>query len=286
MTAQFNQGNTYLKKILLFTDLDGTLLEEATYSAHLSRPALKKLQAWDVSIIFCSSKTRAEQLLLQKELGIKDPFIAENGSAIVIPSGTFSRGEEDHEDALCNHQILVLGLKAEEIRNKLKNVKQQTGITYQSFNDLTNEEVAHLTGLDFESASRAKSREYSETIVTHFRPLTLEKFVQECAIVDLKCVAGGRYLTVTGQGADKGNAVRNLTELYKSKYSDIVTIGIGDSLNDAPMLKAVDIPYLVKRSNGQFVNVNIENLNYLDAIGPYGFVKMVDEIKKRVLKPE
>ena len=156
-----------MKKILLFTDLDGTLLDEATYSAHVSQPALKKLQEWDVSVIFCSSKTRAEQVLLQKELDIRAPFIAENGSVIVVPSVTFFPDEEEQEEAPYDSQVLVLGLKAEGIRKKLKNVKQKTGIVYQSFSDLTNEEVARITGLDLESASRAKSREYSETIITH-----------------------------------------------------------------------------------------------------------------------
>ena len=47
---------------------------------------------------------------------------------------------------------------------------------------------------------------------------------------------------------DKGKAVRALKELYSEKFLEIKTIGLGDSLNDLPMLEAVDVPVLVKRA--------------------------------------
>jgi len=269
-----------VNKIILFTDLDGTLLDEKSYSAYLSLPALRKLQAWDITIVFCSSKTRAEQETLQKELAVQGPFIVENGSAIFLPTHTIVTKAHFVEKSDAT-QTIVLGMPIKDIRKTLSQIVSKTGINYQSFSDLSNEQVAQSTGLDLESAKRAKKREYSETIVTKFNSAELELFIHECESSGLKCTMGGRYLSVIGKGADKGKAVQALTAHYRSGYEDILTVGIGDSPNDAPMLGAVDFPYLVQRPNGQFESMKIDNLMYVNAMGPMGFTQMVEDLKRR-----
>ena len=76
-------------KIVVFTDLDGTLLDRTTYSYASAVPALESLRQKKIPIVFCSAKTSAEQEAYRKELGIGDPFIVENGGAIFIPYGYF-----------------------------------------------------------------------------------------------------------------------------------------------------------------------------------------------------
>jgi predicted mannosyl-3-phosphoglycerate phosphatase (HAD superfamily) len=49
-----------LKKVL-FTDLDGTLLDLSSYSSKVVQSAVSRLKDADISIVFCSSKTFAEQ---------------------------------------------------------------------------------------------------------------------------------------------------------------------------------------------------------------------------------
>ena len=49
-----------MAKIIVFTDLDGTLLHPRTYSFEAAMPALKLIKEKDVPLILCSSKTRAE----------------------------------------------------------------------------------------------------------------------------------------------------------------------------------------------------------------------------------
>jgi len=106
------------------------------------------------------------------------------------------------------------------------------------------EEVAKITGLSLEMARLAKNREFSETVVEIDEEAlkTLEK--------DFNVLIGGRFIHVYGKEADKGKAVEILTELYRSKYGDVITIGIGNSYTDIPMLKSVDIPALVKNPDG------------------------------------
>jgi mannosyl-3-phosphoglycerate phosphatase len=76
-----------------------------------------------------------------------------------------------------------------------------------------------------------------------------------------------------------------LTSFYKKKHKDIVTIGIGDSLNDAPMLASVDLPILVKKPDGTYdADIHIPNLLKTDGIGPEGWNTIMLNLLRNNLK--
>ncbi|MBK7940021.1 MAG: HAD hydrolase family protein [Lewinellaceae bacterium] len=77
------------RPLVVFTDLDGTLIDHHTYGIEGSREAMRKLAGRNAPLVFCSSKTFAEQVHLQRALGIFQPFIFENGSAAAVPRGFF-----------------------------------------------------------------------------------------------------------------------------------------------------------------------------------------------------
>lgn len=70
---------------------------------------------------------------------------------------------------------------------------------------------------------------------------------------------------------DKGEAVRYLIECYRRQAEHhrdpLITVGIGNSLNDLPMLKAVNRPILVQQPNGSYEQ-DIELLGLIHAPGP------------------
>ena len=74
-------------QLLVVTDLDGTLLDQQTYSYELCLPALRRLRASRIPIVMCSTKTSAEMLPLWRELELDAPFICESGGAIYFPDG-------------------------------------------------------------------------------------------------------------------------------------------------------------------------------------------------------
>lgn len=269
-------------KIIVFTDLDGTLLDHETYSAASSLPAVRVLQARGADIVLCSSKTRSEQAALCDELDVNDPFIVENGSAVIMPLHSMTTATEivvEYDGT----RVLVLGKPVDEIRTILKQVTEDTIISYRSFSDLSPEEVSQLTGLDIASAKLAKEREYSETIISSFSIDETSTFIAACQAYKLQCSWGGRFLSVTGEGADKGRAARMLTDIYRLNFGNVLTVGIGDSDNDAPLLREVDLPYLVQRPNGQWKALDVPNLNRLAAVGPLGFAEMVSDLIRREL---
>ena len=71
--------------LLVFSDLDGTLLDSHSYDWQPAAPWLSRLHEANIPVILCSSKTSAEMLYLQKMLGLQGlPLIAENGAVIQL----------------------------------------------------------------------------------------------------------------------------------------------------------------------------------------------------------
>jgi mannosyl-3-phosphoglycerate phosphatase len=66
----------------------------------------------------------------------------------------------------------------------------------------------------------------------------------------------------------------------KAKFK---TIGLGDSLNDLPLLKACDFPILVKKIYGSYDKDVIARIKPLlaDGIGPEGWNKAVLELLEK-----
>ena len=71
-----------MMSLVVFSDLDGTLLDHYTYSFEDARPALGRLRAAGVPLVLCTSKTRAEIAPLRDALRNTHPFISENGGAV------------------------------------------------------------------------------------------------------------------------------------------------------------------------------------------------------------
>ena len=97
-------------KQLIFTDLDGTLLDEK-YRYEVSRPAVQWLKSLNFPVIFCSSKTFAEQEFYRTALDISAPFIVENGNAVFIPQNYFTVPVKAQREQYNLYRFLLLSLE-------------------------------------------------------------------------------------------------------------------------------------------------------------------------------
>ena len=68
--------------VVIFTDLDGSLLHRDTFKFDTIKDYIKSLIDSGIIIIPNSSKTEVEIEKFNEELGIELPFISENGSLI------------------------------------------------------------------------------------------------------------------------------------------------------------------------------------------------------------
>lgn len=263
-------------KFVVFTDLDGTLLDSATYSYAPAVPALELLQHEQIPIVFCSAKTYAEQVTYRKELGIGDPFIVENGGAIFVPRGYFAFDFE-YQKTEGNYVVIELGMPYSEVRAILQKIRTRIGINFRGFGDMSPEEVARETGLDLAAARRAKKREYDETVKLEGTPAEIERVLSAIREAGLNYAHGGRYYGVMGANS-KGKAATILIELFRRKLGNVRMIGLGDSANDLPLLAVVDIPVLVQKPEGRWEDMYLPNLCRIKGIGPTGWKQAIEEL--------
>lgn len=274
----YDVGQNFL--LLVFTDLDGTLLDHETYSFEPALPAIELLREKHIPLIICTSKTRAEIEEIRSQLQNIHPFISENGGAIFIPKSYFSFSFSfDKEES--DYFAIELGTPYHKLREVLKKMQRLLSTKIKGFGDLSSEEVAHLCGFSIAQAELAKQREYDE-------PFFLEDETAEdtiCKIAarsHLQITRGGRFYHLIGNN-NKGKAVFLLRDIYKKKSRRLKTIALGDSLNDLPMFNAVDYPVLVQKVDGSYdPQVKLRNLIKASCSGPSGWQEAIFKLINRL----
>jgi mannosyl-3-phosphoglycerate phosphatase len=261
---------------VIFSDLDGTLLDRDNYDYNQALPGLNILKQKNTPLIFCSSKTRAEQEIYRDKFNLNTPFIVEDGAAIYIEKEYFSFAYPYHNQSN-GYYVIEFGTPYRLIRKAIAELKLKTGIDIQGYGDLNTGDVARITGLDYDSAARARSREYQETLVNQFNESEVKQITARLADTDLELSFGGRFHSIRGQH-DKAGAVRLLSDLYRKERGDIITVGIGDSANDVPLLKSVDIPILVQQPGAKWYDIDITKLKKINGIGPEGWKRAITEL--------
>ena len=259
-----------MKKTVIFTDLDGTLLDEATYSHAEALPALSLIAKGGTPLILCSSKTRAELQMYRKRLDNSHPFISENGGGIFIPRGYFTSPIEAEESD--GYQLVLLGTPYAEIRKQFVRLREQLHAKVRGFADMSIAEVAALTGLPEDDAALARQRDFDEPFI--FEGPADESFLRAINASGLRWTQG-RIFHIMGNH-DKGRAVNILMSLYRRQFGSVASIALGDSLNDLPMLMAVDRPVLVRHQDGSFdTRIVIPDLLKTQLPGPAGWNETV-----------
>jgi len=264
-------------RLILFTDLDGALLDATTYRYDVACSALDRLREYAVPLIICTSKTKAEVEPLRREIDNHDPFIVENGGALYIPEGYFkcpptgSTGQD-------GYRVIELGIAYPRVRKALRRIEKMVGETLIGFGDMTVEDIVRVTGLARPDAERARQREYDEPFLIESSRKSVEAICEAAEQLGLTVLSGSRFHHFIG-GTDKGRACRLLIEHYRNEWGEVTTAGIGDSLNDWPMLQVVDRPFLVERPEGGYATgVVVEGLTRLRGIGPDGWKKGVSRL--------
>ncbi len=264
-------------KPVVITDLDGTLLDPRDYSFEPALRALKLLREEAVPLILCSSKTRAEIELIRKRLENHDPFISENGGGIFIPDGYFPFPVEGSR--VDGYRAVILGRPYSEIRSAFVDIRRKTGLRLRGFGDMSVKEVAALVGLSLKEAELAKKRDFDEPFIIEENKGAEARVVEEIERRGL-CWTRGRLMHILGRH-DKGGAVRILKEYLRRVHGEIMTIGLGDSLNDLPLLKEVDRPVLVRKPGGGYEPLEVEGLIRAQGVGPEGWAEAVLDILDR-----
>ena len=166
--------------------------DPVSYSFEPAEEALRALRALNAPLVLVSSKTRAEMIPIREALGCRDPFIVENGGAVVVPPGYF-HFPLDGASCRDGYHLIEFGIPYSRLRRALSDINEILGGGVRGFGDMSPDEVATRTGLSRADARLALQREYDEPFVIDGPVPRLEEVKQLAEASGLRCTSGGRF---------------------------------------------------------------------------------------------
>lgn len=261
---------------VVFADLDGALLDTGTATWDTVAPALRALRSHGIPLILVSSKTRAEIEPLRRRLEHQDPFIVENGAAVCVPQGLFTFPLE-RVRTKSSYDVIELGMPYHMLRDVLKQIEDAVETPLHGFGDLSIEDVMQVTGLSHTEATLATMREYDEPFLLEGPQALVEEVCRQIVSRGLRWTKVGRFFHLSGDN-DKGEAIELLMRCYQREQRlrfqtrAVESVGIGESINDVPLLAAVDHPILIQKLDGSFdTDVLLPRLVRTRGMGPTGW---------------
>ncbi|MBS3777916.1 MAG: HAD-IIB family hydrolase [Candidatus Thermoplasmatota archaeon] len=253
---------------IVYSDLDGTLLDHDTYSYAAAKKGLDWLKKQNVPIVFCTSKTREEIVYWKQEMENVHPFISENGGGIFIPHDYFSF-PFDYTKKTDSFYLIRFGAPFHKLKKTINQIEKEFDVT--SFLSMSVSELTDLADLSKKDAQRALNREFDIPFIMHNQDQKND-IIKVIKNNKLNIVEGGRFFHLVGEN-DKGKAVSVLTSLFHQVFDTVETIGIGDSANDFSMLQAVDKPFLVMKKDQSFAS---KKFPHTKGIGPVGWQLVIE----------
>ena len=216
----------------VLTDLDGTLLEPDT-TVHPDVPqVLARLAALGVPLCPVTSKTPGEIEMIVRGLGMTGLAGFENGAGIRHASGSLTLG--------------TAAVLTAELGRVLTALKTRTRVRIRSFQDLSDQQLAAITGLLQEGLEAARQRVATMPLVVDpAHDETLRAALP--ADPPVRVVRGNLFLHLQGRH-DKADVVPLLLAALESHEG--VTVACGDAPNDVGLLAAADIQVIVPSTKG------------------------------------
>jgi mannosyl-3-phosphoglycerate phosphatase len=218
---------------LVFTDLDGTLLDHDSYSFEAARPALDLLKARGIAVILASSKTEAEMRPIADAIGISHPMIVENGAGVV------GLGQNDELTAVQSSSPY------NQLRQLLRDLPKELSACFEGFGDWDVARVSRETGLPPASAQLARLRRFSEP--GHFTGTEAQKraLLSLLEAEGFTAAQGGRFFTLMPKTSKAERMAEVVAHYQRGIDTPVRTVALGDAPNDLAMLEAADCGIII-----------------------------------------
>ena len=263
---------------LVFTDLDGSLLDHHSYSFAAAAPLLAELEAAGIPVIPVSSKTRAEIAELRARLDNRHPFIVENGAAVFIPDRYFDAAP-DGTFLRDGYWVKELSGPRQQWLDVLSTLRPRFAGEFDNFHRAGPPGIVAMTGLSEQAATLANQREYSEPVQWLGDEAGKLAFIRALNAEGACALQGGRFLSVSGD-CDKGRALTWLRQVYQQAWGvpRVVDIAIGDSGNDVAMLAAAGTALLIRSPVHPYPELGrVEGVMHSVHCGPEGWAEGVGQ---------
>ena len=257
--------------LIIFTDLDGTLLHRETFKFDPIKDYIKELINNEIIIIPNSSKTEKEIEKFNEELGVELPYISENGSSI-------------HGLNLINSNFpnkIILSREKEELL-KIFNLKIPEKIRDKCLliSKLDKKRQEIIFGQKDAKLKDVLNRKYTLPFLFSGEKKRKNRLLKILSSNSLTLQEGGRVSNLC-DNVNKVKSMNKVIRILKKTKDKIKTIAVGDNYNDLDMLKNCDVPCLVFNDQFKLDQINIDNLIFSNKPSPEGWA---DVIKKALAK--
>lgn len=236
------------KSYLIFTDLDGTLIDHKNYSLGTNDKLIKKLIKNKHQVIINSSKTYIEIHKLIKKLDLKDmPFSSENGAFVFFPKKIFRKTSE----SLSHEKYWKIQLAKFSSKQWYQFLKyQQKNFQFEIVADLPRSTIKKITNL--KNVTGMLDRMASQLIIWKDSKIKFKIFQKTLKTqMNGTINEGGRFMQISSP-CNKRIASRMIIHKYKLLCNDMLEskiIALGDSRNDKSMLNFSNYPCVIKNSH-------------------------------------
>ncbi|HUM02017.1 MAG TPA: HAD hydrolase family protein [Thermoanaerobaculia bacterium] len=215
---------------VLFTDLDGTLLDAGGRLGPRAAEVVTRLRALGVPVVPVTSKSENE---LRTWLGVLDAGgtgVFENGAGLVTPAGV---------------QVLPAAVPVARLRRILDGAARRRGLRILPLDRIPDPALAALTGLRGDAIDQARRRVWDlPFLAPDGSGDALEDEIGR--VRNVRLVRGGIFWHLCGRH-DKADAVPRVCDLFRRSGR---TVGLGDAPNDARFLAAVDVAVVLPGESG------------------------------------
>lgn len=261
------------KQFIIFTDLDGTLLDHDNYSFNDAVDILARLSLDNIPIILVSSKTQSEIEKISMQLRFHHASVAENGAIINIGNHHIFR-------CLKSNSPYCFGGSIDSILTSIEKIPHPMKKEFTLLKDMPPKMATEMTGLDQQSLEVCLERAYSVPFIASGKHISkLKKF---CEQLGIGITQGGRFYHFLSSNIGKGHSTRWLMDKTRRAWPDksFISIGLGDSYNDIPMLKEVDQAVVIKNKHHRELRISLREKKVVESNskGPMGWAECIKKI--------
>ena len=217
-------------RLAIFTDLDGTLLDEDTFDAAPARPTLQRLAAGGVAVIPVTSRTLEEVEPLATDLGFQHALIVEAGNAIARMTSI-------------GWELETCGPEADAMLDVVRKIELATGAHLNLYSVMRRDEAAQLSGLSVEAVPRSQRRMCDEPFV--ITKGKLRDVINAASSLGFSVRHDGRLFHLCG-----ATSIATAVARVKQELRCTTTVGIGSAPIDSEFLSVSDIAVIVPRGDG------------------------------------